>query len=265
MKIVQPIYAGLVFILIPCGAANSLKRYPTEDRNVYEAISKLTQKGNDESSQKSFTSFYAEAVLLHQNKITAYRNSEQPDRWEKSMNEYAYLNKLADAVNASPVASKLVKTNRYDEQYAEAKQRAAEAYYDRATTLLTQNDRDASREAYDLLKRTNELAPGYKDSRKLMDIAYNQSVLTVVVNPVNYYAQSYGYWGLNNDYVQQEIVRDLRYQLGTSTVKFFTDWEARSNRINPDRVVDISWDELFIPIPNTYTSTREVSRRIQSG
>lgn len=253
------------FFLLGCGTAGSLTRTPEQDKDVLQAISKLAKSPGDATLQKAFESFYAEAVLNHQRKITEYKNSNQTSRWERIMSEYNFLNKLADAVQASSAASKLVQTHRYDEQYAEAKQNAIEAYYDEGTQLLQNNDREAAKLAYEVLEKANRLSPNYKDTRRLLDVAYNKSVLNVVIMPVNYYRQSFGHWGLQNDYVQQEIVRDLRFQLGSNNVKVFTDYEARGNRINPDRIIELNWDQLYLPTPYAQTSTREVSKEIETG
>lgn len=259
------LYIILVYFVAGCGSSGSLSRTPEQDKAVFQTLSGLAKNGNDDATQKAFTSAYAEAVLTHQRKITDFRNSDQPDRWERIMNEYGQLNRLAEAVQASAPASKLVQTKRYDEQYAEAKQNATEAYYDRAKNLLTYNNREAAVEAADLLQRVNKLSPNYKDTRNLLNTAERNSVLNVVVAPVNYYARSYNYWGLNNDYVQQEIVRELRFQLPSRNMRIFTDLEARSNRIVPDRIIDLRWDELFLPYPTTQSFTREVSREVQTG
>ena len=248
-----------------CGIGSSVSRYPAEDRSVYESIKRLSKVNSDVSAQNAFTSAYADAVLSHQNKILQYRTSAQSNKWERIMDEYGYLIKLADAVEATPGAAKLITTRDYNEQYAEAKRNAAEAYYDKANALLNTNDRTDAREAYSLLKKTNDLIPGYKDVENLQNVAEEKSIVSVVINPVNYYSQTYGYWGLQNDYIQQEIARDLRFQLSSGTVKVYTDLEARRNRIVPDRVVDIGWDQLYIPMPSTNTQTRQVSKQINTG
>jgi hypothetical protein len=259
------IYSSFLIILASCGIGSTLSRYPAEDKIVYQSIKDLSKNPTNETTQKSFTSAYADAVLTHQNNITQYRNSTQTNKWERIMTEYGHLIKLAQAVDASQAAAKLVTTQDYEEQYAEAKKNAAEAYYAKANKLLITDDRYAAREAASLLKKTDDLIPGYKDVEKLQSVAAEKGTVSVVINPVNYYSQSFGYWGLNNDYIQQEIARDLRFQLNSSNVKVYTDWEARRNNIVPDRVVDIGWDQLFIPSPQTATSSRQVSRQINTG
>jgi hypothetical protein len=265
MKQVLWIYGAFIIILSSCGIGSTLSRYPAEDKIVYESLKDLSKNASGENTQRSFTSAYAEAVLSHQNKISQYRNSNQINKWERIMTEYGHLIKLAQTVNESQAAAKLVTTQNYEEQYAEAKRNAAESYYAKANDLLQSGDRYAAREAGSLLKKADDLIPGYKDVENLQNVAAEKGTVSVVINPVNYYSQSFGYWGLNNDYIQQEIARDLRFQLNSGNVKVFTEWEARRSNIVPDRVVDIGWDQLFIPTPMTNTSTRQVSKQINTG
>jgi hypothetical protein len=259
------VYSAFILILVSCGIGSTLSRYPVEDKVVYKSLKDLSKNANNENAQRSFSSAYADAVLSHQDKITQYRNSTQTNKWERIMTEYGHLVKLTQAVNASQAAAKLVTTQNYEEQYAEAKKNAAEAYYAKANNLLKTDDRYAAREAASLLKKTDDLIPGYKDVENLQNVAAEKGTVSVVINPVNYHSQSFGYWGLNNDYIQQEIARDLRFQLNSSNVKVYTEWEARRSNIVPDRVVDIGWDQLYIPMPLTSTSTRQVSRQINTG
>ncbi len=258
-------YLLLISILTACSTSNLITRTPEQDKNVYELIDKLSKNQTDGNLQKDFEDAYATAVLAHQAKINTYKSSDAVERWEQVMIEYGHLKKLSQAVKSSPAASKLVNVQSYDELYAEAKSNATDAYYSKAKSLLNVSDRDASKDAYTLLQKADNLTPGYKDTKALMNKAYNESILNVVVVPVNYYAQSYGYWGLQNDYVQQELVRDLRFQLGSGSVKVYSEQEARSQRIVPDRFIELRWDELFMPQPYTQTFTKNLSRQIQTG
>ncbi len=53
--------------------------------------------------------------------------------------------------------------------------------------------------------------------------------------------------------------------MSSGNVRVYSNWEARSGNIAPDRVIDLEWNELFIPIPRTQTFARQVSREIQTG
>lgn len=258
------IYVFTIWFLAGCGTTNNLNKLP-EDREVYSLVEKLQQNPGIVAYQKELDNQYKASLLKHQQNIEQYNQSNQLEKWEKIMNEYGQLEKLAETITNSPSAAKAVTVQRFTEYYAQAHEKAVEAYYDQATVYLNHNDRRNAEQAYGLFKKVAQLSPGYKDVNRLMEIADNKSVLKVVINPVNYYSHNFGYYGLNSDYVQQEIVRDLKFQLSSGNVRVYSNWEARSGNIAPDRVIDLEWNELFIPIPRTQTFSRQVSREIQTG
>lgn len=256
------IYSALLFVFGGCSLINPLSKYPEEDRPVYK-LTEQVRKANNTAATDQLEQQYQNAVKSHLQKIEAYKNSTEAHRGEKIMKEYAELNSLADEVSNS---TKKVKVKRFDAEYALAKEELTEDYYRHAQSLLQTDDRNDAKEAYTLLKKVNSIAPNYRNANELLEKAYNKSILTIVVNPVNYYARSYNYWGLNNDYVQQEIARDLGFRLGQSdNVKVLTDYEARSSNRQPDRIIDLSWNELFLPIPESNTYSRQVSKTIVTG
>ena len=266
MKTICVVLCASIFLLTSCGSLSGVGGAPSADKLVYEQIDKLANAPGDSALEGQFTYSYAQAVNRHKALITQYEASSGTERWERIMNEYAQLNRLADAVAALPGAEKLVKVQRYNDAYQQAKTNAVEALYSSASNYLSSGSRTSAQQAYTMLRRANELSPGYKDVQSLMAEASRRSTLNIVINPVNYYAQSYNHWGLNNDYVQYQLTNDLRYQLGSSgNIKVYTDREAYSNNINADRVVDLSWNELYMPVPVQQNYTRQVSRRIQTG
>ena len=255
---------GLLF-LTSCGGLNSLNT-PAPDKTVYGALSQIVGAPTDTALQSRFKDAYASAVIEHMNNIRSYQAGSMPDKWEKILREYSQLNQLADKVGNNAVATRLVNIQDYNEAYANAKEKAVESLYDRASNYLNIDDRKSAMEAYRLLSKANELIPGYKDIGQLMQVANERSILEIVINPVNYYNNSYSYYGLNNDFMQYQFVNDLRYQLGsTNNVRVFTDREAYQNKIYPDRVVDMQWNELYMPAPTQNTVTKQVSREVVTG
>lgn len=255
---------GLV-LFTSCGGLNSLNT-PAPDKTVYGALSQIVGAPTDTALQSRFKDAYASAVIEHMNNIRSYQAGSMPDKWERVLREYSQLNQLADKVGNNPIATRLVNIQDYNEAYANAKEKAVESLYDRASNYLNIDDRKSAMEAYRLLSKANELIPGYKDISQLMQVANERSILEIVINPVNYYNNSYSYYGLNNDFMQYQFVNDLRYQLGsTNNVRVFTDREAYQNKIYPDRVVDMQWNELYMPAPTQNTNTRQVSSEVITG
>ncbi|MDB5191763.1 MAG: hypothetical protein JWQ96_1326 [Segetibacter sp.] len=258
-------YSLLIASLMGCGITGPLSNTPSQDKDVYQMINKINRDAKSANTPAEVIAAYEKAVATHLSNVDQYKAGGTGKDWERVMEEYTDLNKLADAVAGTPgISSRTLQG--FDVELRLAKDNAVEQLYNEANQYLGENNREASVRALELLQRVNQLKPGYKDANRLVEQAYNTSILNVVINTVNYYAQSFGYWGLNNDYVQQEIARDMRFQLGNDKgIRVYTEQEARSNRIFPNRLVDIAWEELFIPMPQTYTTTRQVSKQIQTG
>lgn len=252
--------ASVLFVLSSCGGFNTLNNSATD------AMTKLNKSPNDTLLQSQFKDAYASAVIEHLNNISAYQAGQQPDKWERVMKEYEQLNQLSTKASANATTSRLVNVQNYDEAYNDARDKAAESLYERASNYLNNDDRQSALQAFNLFSKANKLIPGYKDVNNLMAVANERSILEIVINPVNYYNNSYSYYGFNNDFMQDRFINDLRYQLGTSNnVRVYTDREAYQNKIYPDRVVDMRWNELYMPIPSQNTITRQVSNNVVTG
>lgn len=257
--------ASVLLVLTSCGGLSSLNNSGT-DRTVFGALSKMTKAPGDTLIKSQFKDAYALAVIDHLNNIGTYQAAAQPDKWERIMKEYEQLNMLATKVSGNDQARRLVTVQNYEEAYTSARDKAAESLYDRASNYLNKDDRQSAMQAYNLLSKANHLVPGYKDVSNLMAIANERSILEIVINPVDYYNNNYSYYGFNNDYMQDRFITDLRYQLGSSNnVRVYTEREAYQNKIYPDRVVDMRWNELYMPIPTQNTSTRQVSSNVVTG
>ncbi len=253
-------------LLASCSGPGSIDRTPSEDKMVMDAVTQLSSSPGDSLTQAQFTNAYTKAVLLHMTNISGYQYGSQPDKWERIMKEYAQLNQLAETVSFVPAAAKLVNVKRYDIEYEDAKQNAVESLYSRGNQYLNRNDRQSAMQAFSLFKRADQLIPGYKDVGELLRIANEKSILTIVINPVNYYRHSFDYYGFNNDYMQDRFIYDLRFQLGSAkNVQVFTQQDAFRNNVYPDRVVNLDWNELYMPIPQQSNFTRDVSKQIVTG
>lgn len=250
-------------IFSACKSGGSLRKFPVIDRPVYELMQQYNS-APDSNVLSQIKGAYNTALQNHLQTIAQYKNSGQENSWERVMKEYGYMQTLADALAIFP-ASKNMDIQRFDDEYANAKEKTLFNKYDAAIVYLSNQNRQDARRAYDLLREVKRIDPTYREVNTLLKDAERRSILNIVINPVNYYAQSFGYWGLSNDNIQQQMVSDLRSQVGTGTVKIYTEQEARSRQVYPDRLVDISWNELFVPIPNTHSYSRTVNKQIETG
>ncbi|CAN5294398.1 hypothetical protein BH09BAC2_BH09BAC2_03900 [soil metagenome] len=244
-----------------------------EDKTLLKAIKKLDKHPEDGNLQTNVALLYKDAAQSHLDKIDLYKSEDGIEKWDKLVKEYEALNGLYNKLSGSAVAVKALKLSPYTRELNEARQTGAEAYYTYGKLQLAGNTRETGKEAYYAFKKAVDLIPGYKDSKQLMNTAFEKSTIKVVINPVRDNSFYYGSLGrnnygnsFNNDNFQRNLVADLGGSNNRSTpAKFYTDWDAKRARINADWVVDLTWLDLDIPQPYTNQYSRAAQKQIEAG
>ena len=268
-KIIYLYLAAFICLGISCGSARTAT---TEDKALLSVIKKFEKDPSNTELKNAITTLYNEEAKSHIDKIELYNTLTEPDKWMKIIREYEALNKLYQTVAVS-AASKLINAQPYTSEIQSAKQSGADAYYNIGVAEMENGDKQSARNAYHAFRKANEFIPGYKDVRQQISIAYQNSIINVVINPIRdntffYNSMGWNNYGnnYNNDYFQRSLVRDLGTNYNKSTpAKFYTDWEARRENIRPDWEVDLTWLYMDIPRPTTQQYSRNVSREIEKG
>jgi hypothetical protein len=269
----QIFYAiALLLVFTACKTTKDYVSRSSEDRTLFDIVKTLNKHSNDEDAAKALPLVYAQVQQHHLKKINTYKNYREITRWDKIIEEYSALQKMYDAISNSGTAGNLVTAVSYQNYLYDAKQQAAEDYYQLAATLLQSDTREDAKKAYTYFKKLDKYVAGYKNARAKMDEAYEAAVINVVINPVQYnlffFNTGWGNTGYNysNEYFQQTLVRELG---GPSSnrypARFYTHWEARRENVQPNWVVDLTLRNMDIPYPTTYNSTRNVSKQIEAG
>lgn len=257
---------ALIIGLLACGSSGKLSKVPGEDQAVFTLLDQINKgevKGYE--AKEMLKTSYSIAKSNHLRQIDALSAYPSGENFEKMMARYQLLNNLSKAIESSPVAAGWVDEPFYDREIEAMRNQAADAYYKQAIVFMGYNQRSYAAQAYDLFQRVNRLSPGYKDVISMMRMAEESAILKVMVNPINYHSFSFQYWGMQQDLLQRELVRELRTWSNSNFVRFFTDQEAFMNRIHPDRVVDVRWTDIFIQPVNRQTFTRTLSKQIKTG
>ena len=257
-----------IVVLVSCGAAGGFTASSREDKDLFKAINAI-EKSNHAEARKDLPTLYQQSVQRHEDKIASYKNSTSPDRWQKIVAELEALQKIYSALNAAPSSAKLVPAPAQDYAAAirDAKEQGATEYYEAGLQYMQSSSRKDARKAYDAFQAVNKLYPNYKNTSSLMREARENSILDVVINPVQTRGYVYGNFGFRSDNFQRELVRDLGGSFGNnfSGARFYTDWEARSRNIEPDWMVDLNWQNVYISPGHNRTYTRNVSKQIEVG
>ncbi|MCP9749522.1 hypothetical protein, partial [Ferruginibacter sp. HRS2-29] len=74
-------------------------------------------------------------------------------------------------------------------------------------------------------------------------------------------------YNYSNEYFQQTLVRELQNSNGNGryAARFYTDWEARRENVQPDWAVDLRLRDLNIPYPVSNTYSRSRSAEVRNG
>ncbi len=266
------LFVTALFILASCKTSKDYLSKADEDRTLFDVVKRLNKKSSDEDAANALPHVYKAVQQKHLRKIIALQSSREITRWEKLVEEYSTLQSMYDAIINSDASARLVNAVSYETEIYDVKQKAAEEYYNEATTLLQSTYRDDIKKSYNYFKRADNWVPGFKDARAKMDAAYQNATIDVVVNPVQdnsfFFNTGWGNTGYNysNEYFQQNLIRDLGGKYASRyPARFYTEWEARRDNVTPNWVVDLTLRNLDIPRPYTNNYSRNASKRIEIG
>lgn len=263
----------IAFVFSACSSSRKSLANTAEDNALITAIKKLDKTPSDTATQNTLSQLYHNATKVRLDNIEVYETLTEPDKWDRILKEYNALQKISDIVNSSSSAKKILSPSSYQAKMDVVRHNGAADYYNLGLQNLDNADKRSARQALASFKKANSYVANYKDVKRQMDIAFQQSVLNVVINPVTDNSYYYSNMGsnrfgnsFNNDYLQRSLVRDLGGDFDkNSLARFYTDRDADRANINVDWIVDLTWVDLDIPRPQTRKENRNVSKQIEIG
>ena len=243
-----------------------------DDKTLFDAVKALGKHPGDSDAIKALPLLYAHAEQRHLKKIATYSSYKELTRWDKLVDEYSILQKMYDAIGENGTAPNLVNPVNYQNTIYELKQQAAEDYYQQAAVYLDKPGRSDAKTAYNYFKKAEKWVAGYKDAKQKMADAYQNAIVNIVINPVQdnsfFFNTGWGNSGYNysNEYFQQTLIRELGGKNATRyPARFYTDWEARRDNIQPDWVISLTLRNMDIPRPSSSNYSRNASKQIETG
>lgn len=262
----------ILCILFSCKPTGDFLTRSNQERAFFDAIKFLEKTPDDASAKNAVTVLYPRLQQQHLGNIELYKMSNDINRWDKLANEYGALQKMYEAVTSSSIASGLVRAENYQSSIVSIKQNAAEDYYQQGLQLNNTGNKNDAKIAYTLFKRSDAWIPGYRDVQRLMNDAWQNAIINVIISPIkdNNWSMNSKWNTFNNfsyDNFNQTLVRELgggpyatRYP-----ARFFTEWEARQNNIVPDWNVNISFQSFELPRQPDKKRVRNVNKQIENG
>lgn len=271
MKYIFYILSSL-FILISCKTSKDYLSRSDNDKTLFDAVKTLKKYSSDTAAMRALPVLYTMAQQRNLRKINSYNSSKELGRWDKILDSYNTLQEMHNAIVENDAASALVTPVNYQQAIYDVKEQAAADYYAEANYSLSLPGRDNAKKAYSYFKKADKWVPNFQDAKFKMDEAYQNAIVNVVINPVQdnsyFFNSGWGNSGFNysNEYFQQTLIRELGGKNSSRyPARFYTDWEARRDNVQPDWEVNLTLRNMNIPRPQTYTYSRNASQQVESG
>jgi len=265
--------SAMVMIFVSCRTSQKFHTDTGEDKALFKAINDLNRKPNNTKAQADVQAFYPRSKQYHEENIAVYQNSHDINKYSKILTHINALQHIYNSIMATPGTAHLLRPKNYIKEMEALKEEAAAAHYDQAKDFMEKDGRQNSLQAYWSFKKANEFISGYKNVSSMIQETYEKSIIHVVINPIedrNIFFASWGGLGGDLRYRPEEYQRILVNELssfknGDYPARFYTDREAKRNRIDADLEINIQWINLdpIQSVPHTYH--RQVSKQIQIG
>jgi len=258
------------FLIFSCGSNKGYVGRSDADRSLQDAVKKLNKNPDDVKAAEAIPQLYNLIKNKHLDQINAYQQSQQQNKWDNIVTEYEYLQAAYNSIMNVPAAFKLVNPESYSSNLVEAKESAAQSYYDNGISFFNKPGRDNAKAAYAAFKKAGKFVPGFKDINEKMQKAYENAIINVIINPVQdnsfFINNGWGNYGMNysNEYFQQKLLQDLG-AFNNSPARYYNMWDARRLNVTPDWNVDFRVKSILVPNPQTTYSSRTASKQIQIG
>lgn len=250
-------------LFFSCKTASKLYEKGNYDAAVELAAKKLQKDPDDPKLLNIIQSSYRYAVNDHESRIQHNSESSNELRWEWQYKEYAALQKLYEAIYKVPAVFELIKPLDYSSDLIGYEEKAGDVRYDRGISFMQRYDKQSYQDAYREFQAALHFKPGNRDAIVKMNEAYEYAVTNVVILPMQqdggFVYSSYRVGGNNFD---DEMVRQLQYSSGNEFVKFYSAWDARSQNVRTDQVLDMRFAQINIGRYFDNRSTRRVSKEV---
>ena len=256
-------FAGISVLTFSCKTASKLYEKGNYDEAVEMAARKLQKDPNDDKLLDIIHRSYRYAVNDHESRIRTNAASSNDLKWEWMYNEYASLQRMYNAIYKVPSVVQSIKPVDYSSYLITYSEKAGDVRYERGLAFMQQYDKQSYRNAYKEFQAAVGFKPGNRDALQKMNEAYEYAVTNVVILPMQqqggFVYSAYTIGGNNFD---DQLIRSLQYNTGNEFVKFYSAWDARSQHIRADQLVDMRLTTLNIGRYQDYRTSRKVSKEI---
>ncbi len=249
---------SILFLINACNTGRKALQKGQYDLAVQQAVKRLQSKPDQAVAINTLQKAYPMAVDLHLTHIKEAKLGNDFFKWEKIVTEYEQINNLTELIKHCPTClNKVALSNKFIPELYEAKQKAAEIRYDRGIQLLNEKKRESAKQAYFDFEKSGQFIPEFRDAKEKMEEAYWLAVLKVVVEPIVINSNTYK---LSAEYFQNQLNEYMNSYERNSFIKFYYAEDAEKQKIIPDQILHLSFDDFQVGQTYVKENTSDISK-----
>lgn len=253
-----------LFFIYSCKTASKAYQKGDYTSAIELGVKKLQKDPSDASTRELLKNAYTYEVNQHQEDIKTLSASQNELRFEKIYQEYGHLQHLYDVIRQYPAANQFLHPTNYSQYLETYGNKAAELHVAKGDQWMNEGTKDAFKQAFKEYDIAVSFNPDDSELKRRRDDAYNAAVTRVIISPIQdlggySYASSSRLQNFQND-----VIRTLTYNLNDGFVKFYNEFQARSENIVPDQIMELNLSRINLAIPHDEKSTREVTKQVVS-
>ena len=263
MKRILPILVFILFLINSCSTGKKALQKGNYFSAVTKAVERLKSSPDNAKALKVLKDGYPLAIEWSQEEMDISLTSNQAFKWEYAIDLMNKVNHLSDLIRSTPAARKIVSNPKsYTSELNMAHEKAAEERYIMGEKLLSENSREAAKEAFDHFSKADHYIPGYKNVYEQLKIAKKIATLNVIVEAVVIHSRKYR---LSSEFFYDQVFEFLNNRFPREGfVNFFSPKEAEAFQIsNPDFVVRMEFFDFSVGNLKQHEKEEELTKRVQ--
>jgi len=255
---------GLIAVIVFFGCKTASKMYKkgNYDEAVSLAAKKLQKDPNDAKLQSLIQSSYRYAVEDHQNNISNHSASTNELKWEWMYNDYLSLQNMYQAIRTVPSVFRIVHPTDYSSELNTYANKAGEVRYQRGINFMKTDDKQGYRNAYNEFRIALNYRPADVETQQMMNEAYKNAVVNVIILPVQQGGYQYSSYNPGARNFEERVVNSLKQSITNQFVKFYSEWDAKSNNVRPDEIIDMRFSNIDAGHYYDKLNKRQVSKEV---
>lgn len=245
-------------LIVSCSTGSrSLKRGDYYQATM-DAVEKLRMSPKSEKAQLVLQKAYPLAQQTALREIENAKLRNDVSNYETIVYQYERLNKMAADIYASPRANELIqRPTEYHAQLSDARNIAAEQYYNLGDKALNIGTLEQSRLALKFFQQANSYSYGYKDVLDMIEEAKFQSTFRIAVEKPRTSAN----YQLSADFFSDNLIADISRKFETNLIRFYGFNEYSNNsKISPHQYLVLNFEDFSVGNVYDTKNTIEVKR-----